>query len=106
VHAHAPAYSGKLSVEFSDLADSGDPQARFRGNVVIGQEGSASGGASFDRFVTASAIGLEMGMAMDEGWLRYDGDLVVTLRGVPDQEPLIVNRRDGHIIVFEFGSNS
>ena len=104
VYEHAPTYAGKLSIEFADLPYPADARARFRGNVEIGGVEHSDRSVSFDRFTTASAIGLEMALALRGGWLDYDGDLVVTFHRLPKAEPLVVHLENGNLIAFQFGS--
>lgn len=102
VHLHAPGYRGKVSLEF-DLPYPADPRARFRANAVMEPPIGPRSRERFDRFVTSSAIGLDLGLAIKDGWLDYEGDIVMRLHSLPSAEPLVVDLGDGNILAFEFG---
>ncbi len=100
VAEHAPGYRGGISLEFCDLPFPEDQGARFRGNVFVDPP---AGGEPYDGFTTSSEIALEMDRALREGWLDYEGDLVLVLHDLPKAEPFVVLREGGHRIAFEFG---
>lgn len=102
VHHHAPGYRGKVSLEF-DIPYPPDPRARFRANTIMEPPIGPRSREPFCRFATASAIGLDLGLAIRDGWLDYNGDIVIRLHSLPVAEPLVVDLRDGNILAFEFG---
>jgi hypothetical protein len=103
VREHIPDYRGKISLVFSDLPFPDDPRASFRGNAVLDPPIGPRIAAVFDRFITGSAMGLEIDKALREGWLDYEGDLVLTLHRMPADEPFVIERENGTRIVIEFG---
>jgi hypothetical protein len=44
-----------------------------------------------------------MDRALTEGWLKYDGDLLLTLHALPAMDGFIARRKNGRTIAFEFG---
>ena len=57
----------------------------------------------FDRLLTSSAIALEMDLALQDGWLDYDGDLLLTFHALPAMDGFIARCKNGRTIAFEFG---
>jgi hypothetical protein len=103
VTEHLPGYRGKISLEFCHLPYPEGPRARFRGNVFVEAPVGPRWTDGFDRLMTSSAIALEMDLALQNGWLDYDGDLLLTLHAVPSMDGFIVRRKNGRVIAFEFG---
>jgi hypothetical protein len=100
---HLPGYRGKISLEFCQLPHPEDPRARFRGNVFVEAPVGPRWADAFDRLMTSSAIALEMDTALQEGWLDYDGDLLLTLHALPAVDGLMARCKNGRTIAFEFG---